>query len=308
MSDDDGGGERTRTQAADSAAETGTGGSSEEDATTPAGDPEAVTDDAPADTDTAIEAEPASDVDAAADAFVALEGELDAAGATASGRTVGLVVDAATVPADRVPESYPLEPGGGEALALTLDLGDGGETTTYLAWPTDGRVDPDSRLGRLLAATGVPADAFADLYGRQLLVERDGEHDTLYVPPERPQGRGDWSLVVAGGLAFNAAVLGLAALAAAGVTLGGLLPALFVPFLVVTLLVLPWATYRDASYLRSRSDWAQGPLFWAALSMLPGLNVAVSALYLRSRRAAWFFDEEPSLLSRLRRRLRSVGR
>jgi len=285
VSDDEGSGERTRTRTAEQSAEPGR--VAEEDhpgAASVAG---------------------ASDPDAAADSFLDLETRLATPADPGTDRTVGLVVDAATLTAEQVPDGYPLPSGADEALALTLDLARAGRTTTYLAWPSDGTVRAASRLGRLLAATGVPADAFADLYGRQLLVERDGEHDTLYVPAERPRGSGDWVLGVAAGLAFTLATFALAGLAAAGLPLAGLLSALVVPFMLVTLILLPWATYRDASYLRSHSDWDQGPPFWAALSMIPGLNVVVALLYLRSRGRAWFFDDEPSLAARLRRRVRS---
>lgn len=249
--------------------------------------------------------ESAADPETAADSFLELEGELEADAAPPARRTSGLVVDAETVSADRVPSTYPHDVATDEVLALTLEVGDGRETSAYLEWPDDGTVDPDSRLGRLLAATGVAPDAFADLYGRELLLERVGEHLVVYVPPDAPQGSGDWALGVAGGLAFNVAMLGLAALAVGGVPLA--LPWTFVTvlFLVVNLAVLPWATYRDATYLRSHSDWEQGPPFWAVLSMVPGLNVAVSALYLRSRRRARFLGEEPSLRTRLLRRLRA---
>lgn len=250
--------------------------------------------------------ESAADPETAADSFVELEGQLEPDADPPARRTTGLVVDAETATAERVPAAYPLDVTTDEVLALTLDLDDRRETTAYLEWPDGGTVDPDSRLGRLLAATGVAPDAFADLYGRELLLERVGEHYAVYVPPERPKGSGDWSLGVAAGLTFNVTVLGLAALAAAGVPLALPSPLVAALFLVVTLVALPWATYRDATYLRSHSDWEQGPRFWAALSMVPGLNVAVSALYLRSRRRARFLREEPSLSTRLRRRVRDL--
>ena len=252
------------------------------------------------------EADRTAGADRTADAFLELEAELDADTGPASDRAAGLVVDAATVPADRVPDGYPLAADAEEVLSLTLAVDAGRETMAYLAWPSDGTVDPASRLGRLLAATGVQPDAFADLYGQRLLIERVGEHDTVYVPSDRPQGTGGWSLGVAGGLAFNLAFVGLVGLAAAGLPLGGLLTPLTLLFLLVNLVVLPYATYRDARYLRSHSDWEQGPPFWAALAMVPGLNVASSLLYLRSRARAWFLGAEPSLSARLRRRVRNL--
>ena len=100
------------------------------------------------------------------------------------------------------------------------------------------------------------------------------------------------------------ATLGLVALAAAGLV--PIPSALLALAALVNFVLLPYATYRDASYLRGHSDWEQGPPFWATLSMVPGLNVLVSALYLRSRRNAWFLGDEPSLSTRLVRRVRGL--
>ncbi|WP_254839371.1 hypothetical protein [Natronomonas marina] len=251
-------------------------------------------------------ADSGADAERAADAFLDLEGELSADDPPPEGPRSGLVVDAETVPAGEVPASSPLDATTDSVLALTLETADGRAVTDYFEWPDDGGVDPESRLGRLLAAANVPADGFADLYGRRLPLERADGRWRAFVPRERPRGAGDWSLGVAGGLVFNAAVLGLVALGAAGTPVGGLLSALTIPYFLVNLLVLPYATYRDATYLRSHSDWGQGPPFWATLSMVPVLNVLVSALYLRSRSKARFLGEEPSLSTRLVRRVRDL--
>jgi hypothetical protein len=242
---------------------------------------------------------------AAADSFLELEGELDAAD-DGTAQTKGLVVDAGTVPAGSVPDAHPHDVESGQALQLTLELADDRTVPAYFGWPDGGAVDPESRLGRLLGALEVSADSFADLYGRTLPLERTGGGYAVFVPPEQPRGTGEWSLGVAGGLGFNLAFFGLAALGAAGLPLGGLPSALAIPFLLVNLLIMPYATYRDGTYLRSHSDWGQGPLFWAALSMVPGLNVLVSGLYLRSRARARFLGEEPSLSTRLVRRVRGL--
>lgn len=243
----------------------------------------------------------------AAERFFELEAEL-AADETAGGaddRLRGLVVDAETVPAGEVPGSYPLSIETDEALALQVDLGDR-TTVAYLDWPGAEGIDAESALGRLLAALGVSADSFADLYGERVLLEREAGHYTVFVPPEPPRGTGNWVLGVAGGIAFNAAVAGLVALAAAGLPVGGLLSALVVPFLLVNLVAVPYATYRDATYLRTHSDWGQGPPFWATLSMVPGVNVLVGLLYLRSRSRARFLGTEPSLATRLSRAVRGL--
>ena len=256
-----------------------------------------------------VAADPAPEV--AVDAFVELEAELaDAEASTGplDEHPSGLVVGAETVAAGAVPDTYPLTVTTDRALELRLRLRDGGRATVYLDWPGEEGVAPDSSLGRLLAALGVSADAFADLYGKTLLLEREGEHYAVLLPPEPPHGSGRWELGVVGGLAFNAAVLGLLGLGAAGVPVGGLLSALTVPFLLTNLLLLPWATYRDARYLRAHSDWDQGPPFWGALSMIPVVNVGVGALYLWSRSRARFIGTEPSLGTKLLRTVRGLLR
>lgn len=246
--------------------------------------------------------------DGAAERFLELEAEL-AADETTTGpggaRPRGLVVDVETVPAEEVPDSYPLAVETDEALALHVDLGDR-TTVAYLDWPGAEGIDAESALGRLLAALGLSSDSFADLYGETLLLEREAGHYTVFVPPEPPRGTGGWVLGVAGGIAFNAAVAGLLALGAAGLPVGGLFSVLLVPFLLVNLVAVPYATYRDATYLRTHSDWGQGPPFWAALSMVPGMNVLVGLLYLRSRSRARFLGTEPSLATRLSRAVRGL--
>jgi len=59
-------------------------------------------------------------------------------------------------------------------------------------------------------------------------------------------------------------------------------------FLLVTLVVLPLFTYRDAWYLRTHSDWEGGPAFWATLAMIPGVNLLSTALYLLARGRATY--------------------
>lgn len=248
--------------------------------------------------------------DDAVDTFLELEAELADTDAATTPRgdahPVGRVVGVETTPADAMPDSYPQSVTTEVALELRLALPDGERTTAYLDWPEDRGIDRDSTLGRLLAALEVSADEFADLYGETVVLEREGRHYTVLLPPEPPRGSGRWELGVVGGLAFNVAVLGLYGLSTAGLAVGSLLSALVVPFLAVNLLVLPWATYRDAMYLRTHSDWNQGPPFWGALSMLPVVNVGVSVLYLLSRSRAQFLGEEPSLRTKLVRTVREL--
>lgn len=256
-----------------------------------------------------VEADPPPDE--AVDRFLALESELAATEAATrpkdTPRPSGIVVDAGTVPNESVPKSYPVKIRTTEALELRLALRSGERTAVYLEWPGTDGIDSESVLGRLLAALDMSAGEFANLYGTTVLLEREERHYTVFVPSEPPRGTGAWELGVAGGLAFNLLVLGLFAVWTAGISLGGVLSALLLPFLGVNLLVLPWATYRDATYLRTHSDWNQGPLFWGVLSMVPGVNIAVSIGYLWSRSRARFLGSEPSLWGKFIRKVRDLS-
>jgi hypothetical protein len=84
---------------------------------------------------------------------------------------------------------------------------------------------------------------------------------------------------VVGGLATNLLIV---LLVVAG--LGGVFSVpVVLAWLLANVLGVPAATYLDAWYLRTHSDWGGGPLFWTALAALPGVNVVSSLAYLRER-------------------------
>jgi len=87
---------------------------------------------------------------------------------------------------------------------------------------------------------------------------------------------------VAIGLTINLLAVALVVVGLGGAFSGTAVLAL----LAVNFLLLPVATYLDAWYLRTRTDWGQGPAFWAVLSMIPGLNLVSVPLYLNSRKKA----------------------
>ena len=223
--------------------------------------------------------------DGAAERFLELESELAAGSdATLPDGTVrpGRLVDVALVPVADVPDGYPLDPGTGRALAVTLEVAGGRRVPAYLNWPEDGDPSEESTLGRLLAGLKIAPEQLGELYGRQVLVEvADGRY-TLYLPDEPPRGTGRDRYGMVAAAAASVATL-------AGLTLGvgpGL--PLLLLFVLLTVLVLPTVTYRDAWYLRTHSDWEGGPVFWATLAMLPGVNLVSTALYLRDRGRATF--------------------
>ena len=232
-----------------------------------------------AETESTLESALESDADRTASTFLALEDEL---GPTASALEDGTgtiraqVVDADVVESAVVPDDYPWEIETADALALALEIGDS-SVRTYFAWPERGT---NERLSRLLSVLDVPPDSFAELHGRQLLVTVEEGYFVPVVPPTRPRGSPHALPGVYAGLVFNVAFF--------AVLLTGTFfqPWLLVPFVLINLLVLPGAVAFDGWYLRTRTDWGQGPWFWATLSALPGLNLLTTALYLRYRSQA----------------------
>jgi len=243
--------------------------------------------------------------DRTAERFLDLEADLgDGSGAVDA--ETGIVVGVERVDAGAVPETYPIEGDPEQALALSVDVG-GTEVPTYVAWPGGEaevaewrRKDGDGRLGRLLSAAGV---GLGDLYGRRVPLERVDGQLRVAVPPETPRSSGDWGVGVVAGQALNAVVLGLVAL---GTATGGVSPLLLGAVVLLSLVGLPYVTWKDAWYLRTHSDAREGPPFWAALAAVPGVNLLAAVEYLRRRRAAQFYGDEPSLPTRLARRLRSL--
>jgi hypothetical protein len=216
-------------------------------------------------------------VDDAAESFLDFETQLQAGGGTVRGRAV----DVATVPAEAVPDDYPVEIGTAEVLALTLvvDALDEREVSAYFEWDA-GRTD--DRLGRLLSLYGVSQHRFGDLHGESILLDyRDGTY-VPYIPAEGVRGDERGVYGVGLGLAVNLLAVALGAVGFGDAFSGTAALAL----LAVNVLLLPVTTYLDGWYLRTQTDWGQGPAFWAVLSMIPGLNLVSVPLYLNSRRKA----------------------
>jgi len=232
-----------------------------------------------AESDAGVDRARSRSVDEAAESFLDLEAQLrGTSGATVRGRAV----DVEKVPAGDVPAGYPVEIATAEALALRLvvDAADEREVVVYFAWD-DG--EADDRLGRLLALHDIPQHRFADLHGESVLLENEDGYYLPYVPAEGVRGSAAGVYGVAAGLAVN-----LLAILLVAVGLGSLLSSLgvVVGLLAVNVLLMPIATYLDGWYLRTQTDWGQGPAFWALLAMVPGVNILTALLYLNSRRNA----------------------
>ncbi len=221
-----------------------------------------------------------ADVDSAAGSFLEVEQELDA---MVEGMQVrGQAIDVERVPAYDVPEGFPYEIWTDDALALTLELAEtqGKTVTTYFAWPGKGA---DERLGKLLQLREIPIDRFADLHGEDILLQVENGHFVPVLPEEEQRGdaRAYWGIL--------AGLFPSVLIAVAGIfNVGGFLftPTFVLLWLLATFVVLPLSTYYDAWNLRTTTNWRGGPLFWATLAMIPGLNVVSSAAYLILRQNA----------------------
>lgn len=218
-------------------------------------------------------ADETSTVEAAAESFLDIEGELADERELAS----GIAVDASRDPATSLPERYPLVPSSESVLALDVELRDGRTVTVYVEWDLDGE------LGQLLDGHDIEPEQFAALHGKQLRVRRERGHYRLVVPDST--SRGDPQAIYGLGVAFGVTLLGWL-LVVGG--FGGVLsaPLSVLAWLGIGSLGLPITTYLDAWHRRRTTDWDQGPLFWATLAAIPGVNVVSTLLYLYGRTRA----------------------
>lgn len=218
-------------------------------------------------------------VEDAAESFVELEQML---GHMEIDKVRGRAIDVDQVSADEVPEEFPHDITTEDALALRLVLVDAGEqtVTTYFEWPNP---QPDERLAKLLDLLDIPTDRFADLHGADILLRTENRQYVPVLPEEAPKGdeRGIYGILA--GIAPSL-VIALAGIFGFG---GAIASTTFVLlWLIATFAVVPASVYLDAWHLRTTTDWEGGPLFWATLSMIPGLNVLVVPAYLILRESA----------------------
>src|SRR6056297_400638 len=98
------------------------------------------------------------DRESQADAFLELEQELTAGRRSAKTYEEGNVASATTIPADDVPDDYPVPIGTSQALQLNVEAPDGETVVTYLEWP--GEDEESDHLTELLDALGRSRDEF----------------------------------------------------------------------------------------------------------------------------------------------------
>ena len=220
----------------------------------------------------------AADLDDSAASFVEVEQEL---GHLEAGmRARAQAIDVEKVPASEVPPDYPVRITGEDALELTLELvhGEGQTVHVYFEWPKQG---PSDRLETLLELNDVPVGRFGDLHGKTILVTVEDGH---YVPVIPEKGlRGDDRALY--GLALGLTPPALVAFVGIfGIGASLVFSSAFVwLWLIATLVIVPLALYYDAWYVRTRTDWEGGPLFWASLSVLPMVEILLVPLYLFAR-------------------------
>ena len=219
-------------------------------------------------------------VDSAAGSFLEVEQALD--GMVEGMQVRGQAIDVERIPAHEVPDGFPYEIATSDALALTLEIDqtEGKTVTTYFGWPGDGA---DERLGKLLRLREVPVDRFADLHGDSILLEVENGHFVPVLPKDEQRGddRAYWGILA--GL-FPSILIAVAGVLNAGAFL--FTSTFLFVWLLATFVILPLATYYDAWNLRTTTNWNGGPLFWATLAMIPGLNVMTTAAYLIIRKNA----------------------
>ncbi len=219
----------------------------------------------------------AADMEDAATSFLEVESRIGTG--TASGQVLGRAVDVERVPASAIPADYPVEIRTEEALALAVDVDDE-RVPVYFAFEPDGPAD--DRLERLLQLKDIAPGRFADLYGESIRLTAEDRHYIPVVPDEPPRGSSLGVYGVGAGLAVNLLAVALLVVGPGGVFSVPVVLA----WLAANVLGVPAATYLDAWYLRTHTDWAGGPLFWATLGAIPVVNVLSSTAYLRQRARA----------------------
>lgn len=217
-----------------------------------------------------------AELDEAAEAFVEMEENIGHPGDRA---IRAHAIDVEKVSAAEVPDDFPYEITTDDALALTLELVESRNrtVTTYFNWPDEAA---DRRLATLLELTDVSVDRFADLHGKEILLEVQDAHYVPMLPAAGPRGDDRAIYGILAGIAPSL-LIALFSFVGYGAVLASMTFVLL--WLICTFVVLPVSIYLDAWHLRTRTDWDGGPLFWAFLSMIPFLNVLVVPAYLISR-------------------------
>lgn len=224
------------------------------------------------------------DVESTVEEFVELEAELAGSETGASGSyDRGYVADAAKVPAERVPEDYPVGIETTQALRIAVDAG-GEEVPVFLEWPGEG--EQSDHVGRLLDALDREPDEFASIYGDEIaLTERDGWHgidaeETAALHGGQAVGA-DASLRRPRRLVLATVIASVLGVTLAG--LGGALGAVGALLQTVAMFGMPLAVYKDAGHVDEAIDWDRTTGLWVVGAFVPVVNAVVGSLYLVDR-------------------------
>lgn len=185
------------------------------------------------------------------------------------------------VPVSEVPTEYPINIETTEAVAVKLTVRKTDEPVFVCYFEPSDR-GPDDRLTRLLAVAGVSDDE--GLIGNELLLTIAEGYYLPVVPDDELRGNAKAVYGIFTGL-LPSAVIGLVGIFSPGATFVGTTP-FVVGWLAATFLLLPLSLYLDALNLQTTTNWTGRPQKWAAMAVIPGLNVVIVPLYLIARENA----------------------
>lgn len=231
-------------------------------------------------------------VEARIEELVELEQELRQPSGTVTDGVFGegVIAGAERIPAEKVPEDYPVPIESEQALRIDVET-EGGIVETYMEWAPHG--EGSSHVERLLEVLGRTPDEFASIFGDRVVLDyQDGHHGIDAEGTAQLHRTGDPQLGIDLGFLENLefrhtgkVVAGLVVLAAAGLvanSFGVGSPTMFVIF--VTSVGLPLGILFDVSQVREEVNWDVTTPLWVIGAFVPFFNVPIASGYLFRRR------------------------
>lgn len=202
----------------------------------------------------------------------------------------GVIAGAERIPAEGVPEDYPVPIESEQALRIDVET-DGGIVETYMEWAPHSK--GESHVARLLEVLGRTPDEFASIFGDRVVLDyQDGHHGIDAEGTAQLNRTGTPALGVDLGFLENLEfqhsgklVAGLVVLVAVGVEfafIGG--GDWTISLLLLTSLALPLAVGYDATRVRGEVEWDPVVPLWVVGAFVPFFNVPVATAYLFRRR------------------------
>lgn len=187
------------------------------------------------------------------------------------------------VPANEVPDDYPVSISTAEALAAELTV-EGADEPVFLVYFETPERGPDERFRDLLGLAGDHAGDAGAMVGKTLLLTIADGYYMPVVPEESPRGNPTAVYGIFAGL-VPSLVIALVGLFSPGASFIGSTE-FMIAWLGGTFLLLPISLYLDAWNLRTTTGWSGTPHKWALMAAIPGLNVLAVPLYLIARENA----------------------